>query len=116
MKLPFTVLTLGVVLQLAPPARAASTAPEDKTIVLISDLEAPTAPPQRTVRGVIAAIDERNDRISLRLPNDDSEDFKIEDFKVRDGLVFNSVRFGDQVEVVVESVDGARTIIGLTKE
>ena len=35
MKHPFTVLTLGAVLQLAPPAYAAGTAPEDKTIVFV---------------------------------------------------------------------------------
>ena len=233
MKHPFMVLTLGVVLQLAPPAYAASTAPEDKTIVfvcvhgsvksqiaaayfnrlarerglpytavsrgievdaaipasirhglnsdglaptdevprpltaaeagratkivafdsvpddkrgvaevsywsdvppatkdyaaardviarhiddLIPALVALTARPEQIVRGMVTAIDEPNDRIALRLPNDDSEDFKVEDFKVRHGLVFNSVRFGDQVEVTVESVDGARTVVGLTKE
>jgi hypothetical protein len=116
MKHPFTVLTLGVVLELALPAYAASTAPEDKTIVIISAPAARTAPPQQTVRGMVTAIDERNDRIALRLPNDSSEDFKVEDFKVQDGLVFNSVRFGDHVELTVESVDGARTIVGLTKE
>lgn len=233
MKHPFTVLTLGVFLQLAPPAYAASTAPEDKTIVfvcvhgsvksqiaaayfnrlaterglpytavsrgievdaaipasirnglnsdglaptdevprpltaaeagratkvvafdsvpddkrgvakvsywsdvppatedyaaardviahhiddLIPALAALTASPEQTVRGMVTAIDERNARIALRLPNDSSEDFKVEDFKVQDGLVFNSVRFGDEVEVIVENVDGARTIVGLTKE
>jgi hypothetical protein len=30
--------------------------------------------------------------------------------------VFNSARFGDQVEVTVESIDGARTIVALKKE
>jgi hypothetical protein len=34
---------------------------------------------------------------------------------VRDGLIFNAVRYGDQVEVTVENIDGAKTIVGLTK-
>jgi protein-tyrosine-phosphatase len=230
MKHPFTVLTLGAVLQLAPPAYAAGTAPEDKTIVFVcvhgsvksqiaaayfnrlarqrclpytavprgievdaaipasirnglnSDGLTPTdevprsltpaeagraikvvafdsvpddkrgvaevsywsdvppatkdyaaardviahhiddlipalaALPEQMVRGMVTAIDERNDRIALRLPNDGSEDFKVEDFKVQDGLVFNSVRFGDQVQVTVENSGDAKTIVGLKKE
>ena len=83
---------------------------------LIPALVALTARPEQIVRGMVTAIDEPNDRIALRLPNDDSEDFKVEDFKVRDGLVFNSVRFGDQVEVTVASIDGARTIVEFKKE
>ena len=83
---------------------------------LIPALAALTAHPKQTVRGMVTAIDERNDRIALRLPNDGSEDFKVEDFKVQDGLVFNSVRFGDQVQVTVENSGDAKTIVGLKKE
>jgi protein-tyrosine-phosphatase len=83
---------------------------------LMPALAALAALPEQMVRGMVTAIDERNDRIALRLPNDSSEDFKVEDFKVRDGLVFNSVRFGDRVKVTMESIDGARTIVELTKE
>jgi hypothetical protein len=36
--------------------------------------------------------------------------------KVRDGLLFNAVRHGDQVEVTVENIDGAKAIVGLIKE
>ena len=83
---------------------------------LIPALAALTARPELIVRGIVTAIDERNARIASRLPNDRSEDFKVEVFKVQDGLVFNAVRLGDQVEVSVGSVDGARTIVGLAKE
>jgi hypothetical protein len=38
------------------------------------------------------------------------------DPKVRDGLLFNAVRYGDQVEVTVENIDGAKTIVGLGNE
>jgi protein-tyrosine-phosphatase len=82
---------------------------------LMPALAALTARPG-TVRGMVAGTDEGRDRITLRVPNDDSEDFRIEAFKVQDGLVFNAVRFGDQVEVTVENIDGARTIVALQKE
>ena len=38
------------------------------------------------------------------------------DLKVRDGLLFNAARHGDQVEVTVENIDGAKAIVGLIKE
>jgi Cu/Ag efflux protein CusF len=66
---------------------------------------------QQTLEGVITAVDERNDRITVRLTSDATEDFKVQD-----GLVFNAVRDGDQVELTVETVDGAMTIVGLKKD
>ena len=38
------------------------------------------------------------------------------DLKVRDGLLFNAIRYGDEVEVTVEDINGAKTIVGLMKE
>ena len=43
-------------------------------------------------------------------------DLLSEEFKVQDGLLFDSVRYGDRVEVTVENIAGARTIVGLAKE
>jgi hypothetical protein len=63
------------------------------------------------LRGVVAAVDERNDRITVRLSSDATADLKV-----RDGLLFNAVRYGDQVEVTVEDINGAKTIVGLMKE
>jgi hypothetical protein len=67
--------------------------------------------PQETLRGTVTAVDERNDMITVRLAPDNAADLKVQD-----GLVFNSVRDGDQVEVAVESIDGVKTIVGLTKQ
>ena len=67
--------------------------------------------PQETLRGVIISIDERNDRITLRLGRDVSADFKVQD-----GLLFNAVRDGEHVEITVETIQGAKTIVGLTEE
>lgn len=101
---PFTALTLDVVLLLAPASHAVSTASEDRTIIFgsahgsvsapedyaaaryviarhIDDIipapAAGTALPRQSVRGTVSVIDERNDRLALRLPNDGSEDFKV---------------------------------------
>jgi hypothetical protein len=68
-------------------------------------------PIQETLRGVVTGVDERNDRITLRLAKDSSSDFKVQD-----ALVFNAVRDGDRVEITVESIEGAKTIVGLRKE
>ena len=67
--------------------------------------------PQETLEGVVTAVDERNDRITVRLTSDSTEDFKVQD-----GLIFNAVHNGDQVEITIESIDGAKTIVGLRKE
>jgi protein-tyrosine-phosphatase len=67
--------------------------------------------PQETLHGVVMAVDERNDRIAVRLSSDTTQDFRVQD-----GLVFNAVHNGDQVELTVENIDGAKTIVGLRKE
>ena len=65
-----------------------------------------------TFRGIVANANERNDTLTIQLPSDGATG----DFKVQDGLIFNSVQNGDPVEITVETIDGARTIIGLKKE
>jgi hypothetical protein len=35
---------------------------------------------------------------------------------VQDGLVFDVVHNGNQVEITIENIDGAKTIVGLRKE
>jgi hypothetical protein len=63
-------------------------------------------------KGIVANANERNDTLTIQLPSDGATG----DFKVQDGLIFNSVQYGDPVEITVETIDGARTIIGLKKE
>ncbi|MGX9431526.1 MULTISPECIES: hypothetical protein [Bradyrhizobium] len=69
------------------------------------------ARPQEKLRGVVAEVDQRHDRITVRLTS-----LTTADFKVQDGLLFDSVRYGDQVELTVETINGERTIVELTKE
>jgi protein-tyrosine-phosphatase len=66
---------------------------------------------QEMLRGVVTRIDERNDRITLHLAQDGGADFRVQD-----GLLFNAVHDGDQVEITVENIEGARTIVDLKKE
>ena len=68
-----------------------------------------------TFRGVVASVDERNDRISIRLQSSATVE-TTEDFKVQDGLVFDAVRFGDAVAFTVETIKDVKTITALTKE
>jgi hypothetical protein len=69
------------------------------------------ARPRQTLRGVVTEIDERNDRLTVRLASNATGDFKVQD-----GLVFDAVHPGDAVELIVENIAGARTIVGLTIE
>jgi hypothetical protein len=68
-------------------------------------------PATESLHGIVGSVDQGHDTIEIRLSPD-----KTEQFRVQDGLVFNSVRYGDQVEITVESIEGAKTIVGLRKE
>ena len=67
---------------------------------------------QETLKGTIASINERSDTLTLQIASTGASDV----FKVRDGLVFNAVRYGDPVEITVETVGGVKTIVALTKQ
>jgi protein-tyrosine-phosphatase len=71
---------------------------------------------QETLRGVVSSVDERNDRITVRLQPAETAGDVARDFKVQDGLIFNAVRYGDPIEITVESINGTETIVQLRKE
>jgi hypothetical protein len=75
----------------------ASQAPEPKPAIEI-------------VRGIVDSVDEASDTIKIRLSPETSELLKVQD-----GLIFNAVRFGDQVEVWVQDIAGEKTIVGLQR-
>jgi hypothetical protein len=110
MKSIAALIAVGIVMS---PTMAARANPDTAAAPFLMPVSAPDAGAAKarsreTLRGVVAAVDERNDSITVRLPSDARADLKV-----RDGLLFNAVRYGDQVEVRVENVDGARTIVGL---
>lgn len=67
-------------------------------------------PETEIISGVVASVDERNDTINIQQSPE-----MTEELKVQDGLLFSAVRYGDPVEVTVENIDGAKTIVGLVK-
>jgi protein-tyrosine-phosphatase len=97
-----------------PPATKDYSAARDVIVRHIGDL-VPTLTerprPQETLRGIVTGMDEHNDRVTLRLAKEASGEFKVQD-----ALVFNAVRDGDRVEITVENIEGARTIVALRKE
>ncbi|WP_407181147.1 hypothetical protein [Bradyrhizobium sp. STM 3562] len=68
-------------------------------------------PAIEVVRGIVDGIDEANDTIKIRLSPETSQMLKVQD-----GLIFNAVRFGDQVKVLVQDIDGEKTIVGLERK
>lgn len=95
---------------------AALSAPVDvdqdqDTVVTLGQVATVRPPSTEKMRGIVDSVDEGNDTIKIRLSAG-----KTEPFKVQDGLLFNAVRFGDPVEISVQDISGARTIVGLSRE
>jgi hypothetical protein len=63
------------------------------------------------LRGVVDRVDQASNSIDIWLSQD-----RYEAFEVQDGLIFDPVRFGDCVEISVQTISGARTIVRLLKE
>lgn len=98
-----------------PPATKNYQAARDAIVHHIDDLVPALAlspPVQETFRGIVASVNEWSDTLTIQLPSAGTTG----DYKVQDGLIFNSVRYGDPVEITVETIDGARTITRLKKE
>ena len=73
---------------------------------------------QDTLKGEVAAVDEASGKIDIRLSGTVGSGDKTDPtrFKVEDGLVFNAVKPGDKVSIVVERTGENVTIKKLTKE
>jgi Cu/Ag efflux protein CusF len=106
------ILFLGVAI--FSPVHVAHAKPGQQLLLDTSSSQSATAalmPATENLRGVVDRVDQGNDTITLRLPSDAKEQFKVQD-----GLIFNAVRFGDAVEVSVQRIAGTKTIVGLSKE
>lgn len=103
--LPSTVL-------LATPFDASPTEAQQRAVVSYTQAAVlALRPATETLRGGVDSIDESSDTIKVRLSED-----KIEQFRVQDGLIFNAVRYGDQVELTVQTIAGVKTIVDLVRE
>jgi hypothetical protein len=109
--LPRALCAAGAMLLAAVSACSAAQDPTSTEHDLVPALASNTSVPE-TFGGVVASTDQRNDTLTIQL----SATGTSGDFKVQDGLLFNSVRYGDPVEITVETIDGARTITGLKKK
>jgi Cu/Ag efflux protein CusF len=73
---------------------------------------------QETLKGEVATVDAASGKIDIRLSGTVGSGDKTAPtrFKVEDGLVFNAVKPGDKVSIVVERTGENMTIKKLTKE
>lgn len=99
------LVAIGLAMSLTAAARAATDSAMAPSAVPVAAPDAGAGNDRlaETLRGGVAAVDERNDSITLRLRSD-----AVTKLKVRDGPLFNAV----QVEVTVENIDGARRSAG----
>jgi hypothetical protein len=110
--LPRALFAAGTVLLASVSAcSAAAQDPASNEHRPVAALASPASAPE-TFGGIVASTDQRNDTLTVQL----SATGTSGDFKVQDGLLFNSVRYGDPVEITVETIDGARTLTELKKK
>jgi Cu/Ag efflux protein CusF len=95
----------------SPAADEAATRDQEAVAALTQGAAVAASPATETLRGVVDSVDQGNDAIKIRLPTETTEQFKVQD-----GLIFNAVRYGDQVEVTIQKIAGAKTIVGLSKK
>jgi Cu/Ag efflux protein CusF len=81
---------------------------------IVVALVATGASAQQAMKGTIAKVDEPNGTISIQQSSTGTVGANsvttAEDFRVRDGLMFNALRMGDKVTFSVELDNGAKTI------
>lgn len=92
-----------------------------QTCILISTiivLGLASAYAQETLKGEVATVDEASGKIGIKLSGTvgSGDTTASTSFKVQDGLVFNAVRPGDKVSIIVERTGDDMTIKQLTKE
>jgi len=73
---------------------------------------------QETLKGEVATVNEASGKIGIKLSGTvgSGDTTAPTNFKVQDGLVFNAVKPGDKVSIVVEKTGDDMTIKQLTKE
>ncbi len=111
-RLVFAAITTSIVGMSLPSLAAADDSTEAERARPAASQTVGIAPSSRAevVRGVVASVDERNDTIKIQ-----QSSAMAEELKVQDGLLFSAVRYGDKVEVTIQNINGAKTIVGLMK-
>ena len=89
------------------------------TTVVLTVLSSAAVAQQTMTNGIVTKVDELQGTIRIQYgqpgtvggPSSDTS----EDFKVKDGLLFNALQAGDKVQFSAEQADGAKTITKLEK-
>jgi Cu/Ag efflux protein CusF len=75
---------------------------------------------QQSVTGTVSKVDEANGKIAIQQTQNGTVGANpggaAEEFKVQDGLMFNAVKPGDKVVVIVTEVGSVKTITKLEKQ
>ena len=106
-----TILLLAALFLPISAALASQSRAEQETVGVAQGAAVVPKPVTETMRGIIESIDEGSDTITLRLSPETTQQFRVQD-----GLLFNAVRFGDPVEITVQDIAGAKTIVELKRE
>ena len=79
---------------------------------------ASTVGAQENLKGEIVTVDEASGKIGVKLTGTvgSGDTTAATSFKVEDGLIFNAVKPGDKVSLIVERTGDELTIKQLTKE
>lgn len=101
------LLIVGIALAVSTPTRAAQI--EGQVVDTTTIQPAPAN--EETLRGIIASVDERNDKVTIRLPSDETTELKV-----GDGLLFDALRYGDAVRATIRTIGGAKEIVGVIRE
>ena len=74
---------------------------------------------QPMMSGTVTKVDEPNGTVRIQYAQPGTVGVTSadtsEDFKVRDGLLFNALQAGDKVQFTIEQAEGAKTITKLEK-
>jgi Cu/Ag efflux protein CusF len=73
---------------------------------------------QETLKGEIATVDEASGKVGIKLSGTvgSADSTAPTQYKVQDGLQFNSIKPGDKISFTAENVNGVMTIKKITKE
>ncbi|SDF92011.1 hypothetical protein SAMN05216337_108814 [Bradyrhizobium brasilense] len=104
---------LEILLPAAAMSATASQTPDERESIVALTVGAAIvrSPATKMLRGVVDRVDQARNNIDMRLSHDWHEMFRVQG-----GLIFDAVRFGDPVEISVQTIPGARTIVCLLKE
>jgi len=73
---------------------------------------------QQTLTGTVSSLDEQKGTISIKPTQSGTvgESGAAQEFKAKDGLLFNALKPGDKITFTVSETNGAKTITKLDKQ